>query len=549
MYLDNNMRNFTQEEAKVIYNDAKKKGLDPDKVMSQLVIKGATFDGIDMNQAREFAKSTIPQTERPKPTFKEKINEAFGDIEQVGTDVAESAMKRSQNIQEIDQAYINGEQGRLRSIGQTVGQLAGAGADAITAVGKGAVNVFLSDKSEKAVTDVIGKFGTKVMANPKVQEIVNKYNSLPEEQQRDIDAVGGVVDLVSNFIGGGAVSKGGELASTGLKSTGKVLGDVIDTASTTLKETTQSIVPATKEGFINFVTPNVDESVKTILKTTPTNKFDEVVRIAQDASIDPTKPSTYEFVAKSMTDATKQIDNQVKSLTQQKNTIINKAKTGLTDFQKETGKTILEINRGLKDSKLGKSFIERLKQVKTKIDADKAIDDLQDVLYKGNKDMTIPVGSTEDKLLKSVLGKYNTTLKSSLPASYGKINTEISNRIKAINVLNRSLGEVVDGTATRGAGLVKQFFSPAGTKTKQLFDYIKKTTGVDLAQDAVLAKYVGEAFGDTKIKSLLEGVPTTKTGTIDRVIDFALEKTGASGALRTAKQKGLIKKARELTKE
>ncbi len=540
------MRNFTQEEAKVIYKDAKNKGLNPDKVMSELVLQGATFDGIDMNQARQFAESQIPQTEKPKTTFKEKIGEAFGDVKQVGTDIVQSSQKRADNISKIKSAMQSGEQGDVRSILQTTGELAGAGADAIGALAKGAANIFLSDKTEKAITQGLGEKAQQVIQIPEVQSIIKRYEALPEENKRDIDALGGVVSLITNFIGGEAVGAGTKAGVTAGK---KVLDKGVDIASATIKETGESIaqtVPKAKDAFVSFVSPNIDDNVKNVLKNTPTEKFDEVVKIAE-ASADPTKPSTYEFVAKSMTDATKQIDNQVKSLSQQKNIIINKAKTGLTDFQKETGKVILDINRGLKDSELAKSFISRLKQVKTKIDADKAVDDLQDVLYKGNKDMTIPTGSKEDTVLKGILGKYNAQLKATLPSSYGKINTEISNRLKVLNELNRSLGQVVDGVSVRGAGLVKQFFSPAGTKTKQLFEYIKKTTGVDLAQDAVLAKYVGEAFGDTKIKSLLEGVPTTQSGVIDKVVDFTLEKTGASGALRKAKQEGMVKKARSLT--
>jgi len=536
------MRNFTQEEAKVIYNDAKKKGLNPDKVMSELVLRGATFDGIDMNQAKQFAQSQVPQA---KPTIKERIGEAFGDVKQIGTDILQSGQKRAENIQEAKIAGRSGRQGDVRSIGQIAGQLAGAGADAITAVGKGAVNLLLSDKSEKAVTDVINKFGAKVMAVPEVQSIINKYNELPEAQQRDIDAAGGVLDLVSNFVGGQVVAKGADVAGTGVKTGAKAVaragGEIIDSASDVVKN-----IPSGKDAFINFISPEIDDTVKKTLKNTPTEKFDALVEIGRKAA-DPANPSVYEYVADSMSNATKQIDNQVKSLTQQKNTIINKAKTGLTDFTKETGTTILDINKSLKNSPTANAFIDRLKQVKTKIDADKAIDELQDILYKGNKDMTIPVGSAEDKALKGILGKYNSTLKQSLPASYSKINSEIANRLNTLNVLNRSLGEVVDGVSTRGAGLVKQFFSPAGTKTKQLFDYIKKTTGTDLAQDVILAKYVGEAFGDTKIKSLLEGVPTSRAGAIDRLVDFTLEKTGASGALRTAKQEGMLKKAKNLT--
>lgn len=543
------MSKLTKEQVDTILKNAPN-GANKTAVLDGLILRGYELEGVDTAQARQGAEIRKTQKQpilKPveEPTLGNKISETFGDIKQMGVDVAESAMKRAENIGEIRSAMEEGKQGDVRSILQTTGQLAGAGADAITAFGKGVVNIALSDKHEKDITDVIKKFGAKVMANPEVQNIINKYNALPPEKQRDIDAVGGVVDLVSNFIGGGAVSKGTDITEAGLKKTVKG----IDNTVKAVVDTAEAVIPATKDGFINFVTPNVDESVKTILKTTPTSKFDEVVKVAQNASVDPTKPSTYEFVSKSMTDATKQIDNQVKSLAQQKNTIINKAKIGLSDFTKETGSVILDINRKLKGTDIGNKFIAKLKTVKTKIDADKAIDELQDILYKGNKDMTIPIGSSEDKLLKGILGKYNSTLKDALPSSYSKINSEITNRFKALNILNRSLGEVVDGVPIRGAGLVKQFFSPAGTKTKQLFEYIKKTTGVDLAQDAVLAKYIGEAFGDTKIKSLLEGVPTTKTGAIDRVIDFALEKTGATGALQKAKKSGLIKKARELTVE
>jgi len=540
------MKNFTQEEAKVIYNDAKKKGLNPDKVMSELVLKGATFDGIDMNQAKQYAQSQVPQT--TKPGIKEKVSEAGGDILGIGKDIIKSSSKRAENIQEAQDAMARGEQGFLRTTGQTFGQLLGGGADAITAAGKSAVNLVLSDKSEKVVTDVIGKFGAKVMANPQVQNIINEYNALPEEKQRDIDAVGGVIDLVSNFVGGGAVSKGADVVGTGVKTIKKATGEVLETGIDTTITGGKQAVTKLKENVISSLSPDIDPAFKNIISKTSTQKFDDFVRVAEEASNDLTKPSVYEKVAQNMTDATKQINDQVKSLTQQKNTIINKAKVGLNDFTKETGQTILEINKKLKDNSLANSFIDKLKQVKTKIDADKTIDELQNILYKGNKDMTIPVGSTEDKILKGLLGEYNSKLKSSLPKSYSKINTDISNRIKALNVLNRALGETVDGVATRGAGLVKQFFSPAGTKTKQLFDYIKKTTGVDLAEDAVLAKYVGEAFGDTKIKSLLEGVPTTKAGIIDTAADFILDKTGVSGAFKEAKQKGMLEKARKLTK-
>lgn len=240
MYLKTNMKNFTQEEAKVIYNDAKSKGLDPNKVMSQLVLKGATFEGIDMQQANQYAQSQIPQVKKDI-SFLDRAKETVGDVTGIVKDIGENSQKRADNIQESQNAYNSGEQGLLRTRLQQGGQLLGAGADAITATGKGAVNVLLSDKHEKDITAVIGKFGAKVMAIPEVQNIINKYNELPEEQQRDIDAVGGVVDLVANFVGGGAAAKGAKVAGTGIKTTGKVIGEVIDTGTDAVISTGKAV--------------------------------------------------------------------------------------------------------------------------------------------------------------------------------------------------------------------------------------------------------------------------------------------------------------------
>ena len=324
---------------------------------------------------------------------------------------------------------------------------------------------------------------------------------------------------------------------------------IAKSGSDVVSNTAKNIVPKTKDTFINFISPEIDDAVKNSLKKTSTQKFDEYVTAAEQAAQDQTAPSVYEKVASSIEDATLQIDKQVKSLSNQKKQIINKAKTGLADFSKETGKTILDINKSLKDSTVAKSFIDKLKNVKTKLDADNAIDEMQDILYRGNKDMTIPVGSKEDSILKSIVGKYNSELKSSLPKSYSNINDEIAARLSTLDTLNQSLGQVVDGAPIRGAGLVKQFFSPAGTKTKQLFGFIKKTTGIDIAQEATLAKYVGEAFGDIKTRSLLEGVPTSHSGALQKVIDFAVDKIGATKKLSEIKKAGMLEKARKITVE
>lgn len=522
-------------------------GADKTKILDGLIQRGHQLEGVDSEKRlQEINKLNTPEKQRL--TLKDRLLEAGGDLSLgIGKDIAESSQKRADNISETLDASKKGEQDMWSTSNQVVGQLAGAGADAIGALFKGVGNVFLSDEDEKGVTKFFQEQGTKVLENPQVQKIIEGYKAMTPEEQRNLDALGGLTSLLTNFVGGEAVGRAGTLAknvtSKVANTTKTAVADVVDTVATTAK----NVAPATKDSFVKFIAPNIDDSTKNVLKNVTKEKFDDVVKIAQEAS-DPTKPSTYETVANSLSKSAKQLDEQVKSLSKQKDIIINKADTGLKEFTKETGKAILEINRELKNSATAKLFINKLKTVKTKLDADKIIDELQDVLYKGSKDMTIPTGTREQKILKAIIGEYNKTLKSSLPKAYTNINTQITSRLKVLKRLNTSLSEVIDGIPTRGAGLVKQFFSPTGTKTKKIFEYIKKTTGIDLAEDAVLAKYVGEAFGDTKIKSLLEGIPTSASGVIDKTVDFALEKTGLNKALKNAKQSGMIKKARDLTK-
>jgi len=426
----------------------------------------------------------------------------------------------------------------------------GATKEAFSAISSTIYNA-LPEKARSALDTAAGEIGKgfnvitdKLSENPLIKEAALSGNTKVIE---DALKVVGDLGLISGEIAGSEIGTSGITKASNLATKGS---EAVATAVSDVASTVASSVPKTKSAFLKFVSPKIDDTVRTALKETPVEKFDDFIKVAEEASIDATKPSVYEKVASTMEDAAVQINNQVKSLNKQKNEILGKAKTGLSDFSKQTGDFILEINRTLKDSALAKSFIEKLKAVKTKIDADKTIDELQDILYRGNKDMTIPIGSKEDSILKGIIGKYNAKLKESLPSSYAKINDEIRSRLSTLDDLNKALGETVDGVAVRGAGLVKQFFSPAGTKAKQLFAFIKEKTGLDLANDAILAKYIGEAFGDPKIRSLLEGgIPTSKSGAITGAVDFALEKTGVMDALREAKKRGMLEKARSVIEE
>lgn len=487
-----------------------------------------------------------------KPSIFQRINETVADLQQTGKEVVGVVKKRASNIKESFDARKQG-QNPIEGGYQVAGQVVGGLSEVFGTLIKGTAKVALSDEDENKVKTEISKRMGIAMTDPLINKVVTtateKYNELSPEQKRNVDATGGIISFISEFVGGSAAKTGVTAARKGVT----VAKDtVVDTTTKFLTETADMATDISKSvgnlgsKTAEFVAPQIDDATKSVLKGTPTSKFDEMVKVGEKAA-DPKNLKPFEVVGDRMTEAAKQLEKQKVSFAKQKSVIINKAKNGLEEFSKPTRKAILDINRALPEDSIAKKIITKLKSVKNKLDADKVIDDIQDTLYKGNKDLTIPKGSSADKQLRKIIGEYNTELKKSLPKAYSKLNEKVANRIKVVNTLNNALGEVVDGVSTRGASLIKQYFSPAGRKTKELFEFIKKETGVDLAQDASLAKYVNEVFDIKQGRSMLEGIPNSASGVINKALDFAVEKTGLGEGIRNAVKKGSLEKARKLT--
>lgn len=524
-------------------------GTNKKKLLDGLIMRGYEIEGVDTNQAKsELGLSQPIQQEQPvqQTGISGTISDIPSDIKQTAQGIGQAVRTRADNIADLGLKRDLGERTAVGTTLKQAGQLAGSAGDVIGELYKGAVKLALSPKGEERAKEIIQNLGEKAMEIPAVQNTLTWYDKLPDAQKEAIDATGGVLSLASEFIGAGTSKK--------------VIGEVVDATAPVVRQglniaedltkssvnQVANVVENAPDVLSKFIAPNVDDKFKTALKRTTKQEVSDMETIVKNATQNADNPSAFEVVGNKIADATEQVNNQIKSLAQTKKDIISKAKNGNVDFTNETGKVILDINRSLKDSTIGKQFISKLKSVKTKFQADQAIDELQDILYKGNKDLTIPTGSKEDKVLKGILGKYNSSLKEGLPASYKKINEEISKKLSSLELLNKSLGEVVDGVPIKGASLIKQYFSPSGTKAKELFEFIQKNTGYDVGKDAVLAKYMSEIYGETRARSLLQGIPTTAQGTIDKLIDFTLKKTGASDILEKATTRGSVLKAKDL---
>jgi hypothetical protein len=251
--------NISKQQMQTIISNAPK-GVDTDKIQAMYISKGYNIEGVDSAKAQAYISQKYPEL-APKPapiattktmSLLDRGTEAVGDVTGVISDIRDSSTRRSQNIDAAQQRFNTGEQGLASTVLQTGGQLAGAGADAIGAAFKGAANLAFSDKTEKDITDVISKYGAKVMAVPQVQEIINKYNNLTPEEQSNIDAVGGILSLVGEFVGTGAATKAASATVRGTKQAGTEIADAIGDVSTQTFQAVKKILPKS-ENIMNKV--------------------------------------------------------------------------------------------------------------------------------------------------------------------------------------------------------------------------------------------------------------------------------------------------------
>lgn len=215
---------------------------DPRKAQFDERLKMGAFDSqLEMAGFRRTAngieKTGLPVTKQAvglrgkqifNPMAREKRVDILGDIKQFGSDFKQSAERRMSNIGETRQALQSGEIKDPEAIFQTVGQVAGLGADQIGNLFKLGVKAILPQKAEEATKQVVENLGEKVIEIPEVQSAINWYSNLDENQKRNVDAVGGIVSLASEFIGAGAggrvsqtakriADKGMDVATTGVK--------------------------------------------------------------------------------------------------------------------------------------------------------------------------------------------------------------------------------------------------------------------------------------------------------------------------------------------
>lgn len=471
--------------------------------------KEAQKYGIDLSPFQQ--KKTLPEQlgERAKTFASEATLQPSIGIMKEG--MKETGVGRELAGQEAVMRSLQSPIRAVGAIGGAIGDVVGAGLEATG----------LDKPIAQALQPV-------VQSDP-VQKAMQVYQTLPKETQ---DVLGAIMNTANIPLAGGVKS----VAQSGIKNVADI----------------KNLVP-TKLGqkAVDLISQDPGKKVETILKRTNPDELNNYLSIAEKSSLSGEAKSVFETVGDKLADTTKLLKTKLDGIGAAKTDMIRA--NGNIPFVTQTQPLVskledivnsfTEIDKA--NSPLVQKFIADAKNIRTTLDADSFIDKAQDALYTGDRTMTLPKGSALEKRLQKVIGEYNSTLKTSVPSEYSVLNEQYAKLVDTLGTINRSLGEVVEGTPVRGAGLIKQYFSPAGSKAKEIFEFIKKETNgeVDLAKDATLAKFAGQLYDDPNVGSLLGGikdVPTSLTGAISRVA----EKIGGE-KVESLMRQSTIRKARQ----
>lgn len=174
------------------------------------------------------------------------VKDLGSDLRQAGQEISQSFQRRGMAVQEAKTASDMGEQSQVRGIAQGLGETAGFLADTIGTAFKTIVKAPLSQETETKLKQKAGEVVSSLAETPGGQDIKfvadsfkNWYeNELTPEQQRDVDAFGGVTALATELVG---VGTGKRAAKAGLETVEQGVKRVDDVVSSTFRRTPEEI--------------------------------------------------------------------------------------------------------------------------------------------------------------------------------------------------------------------------------------------------------------------------------------------------------------------
>lgn len=393
-------------------------------------------------------------------------------------------------------------------------------------VGAGAIETALSPLAPlfSPIGKLIGYVTNKISDIKGLQDFA--MSPAGEITARVAEDVADASTIAGTVAGGLATPKVAGAVRTGVETGVSRVGEVVAPVVEKIVE-----LPSKTKSWVQ--TP-IKANVQTVLKETPVAKFDQYVDIARKAAVNNKNQTPLEFAGTQAQSALDQINRKLATIGGNKSAVLQGSEGRLP-----VGNIVVKFRQGLQNALKNKTSVEGDAKIYTDILAeaeklgsnpttaqvDQFIDFVQDRIYTGKRDLTVPVTDAPQQILRPLTGQLNEALKTKLPTSYRTLNEQYANLVGTRNELNLKLG--VEGE--KGGALMKRVFSPSDANTKKLFADVLDETGIDLVNEATLARYMMDVLGDARQKSMLEQLNLSATkptaGSVTaRIIDYLIEK-------------------------
>lgn len=412
-----------------------------------------------------------------------------------------------------------------------------------------------------------------------VGALKERYDSLDNAQRTTVnDPFGAGADILSVISGGAALAGKARLLESAISATAK------GAKKAAIAPAKMAVKPISKgaERVSDVITP-IDEGVKRELIKTATSKttgtkFDEYLSEAKKSVSDYSKPPALELAGNKAQEALKAMTKTAQDTGAKKGELTAKignrvdasevVSTGLgklrsylnregVSLRQEADGTIKFTRKAGREIKLTKSDLSVVKEFANKLAklkdngfqrVDDTVDYLQGLLYQkkaGAGKTLLPMDKRVVAGLKEVLSNMNRSLKNTATKGGYKEYAELNERYAKLANINKTLNKALGVEGNRGAALMKQLFSPSGTAPRKLFEAIKKETGIDLVEEATLAKFAMEISGDARQASMLEQLITGQMTTPKSFVAGAANKIIQKLQNPEAKARRIIEQAKK----
>lgn len=482
-------------------------------------VKSSMNSGITGGDRKSRLLSQVQAIRKPKATG------FMADIKGIGTGIVESGKERLSNIGETFEAQSSGEQNLAESVFQTIGQGAGFLSDVVGETVVGGLKAATPQGLQEKAGDVIESGAEKIADTSFAQEIMERYNNLDEETQRNLDAVLGITSLASEFVGGSAVKQG-------LKRAKGAVDDVLtarniarsfeepveSTAEQTARATAQTKVPkvSLKEKAIGL-TP----AEKAVIsgKSAKTKSY---IDTAKTRNMTKNAPTVMEFAGDQARKAADEMENVLNNkgaeigATRSKLSTVKAPVDSVSNIENTFKQQLDDLNLTLKND----NIIQK-KGVVSRVGTNSDINTMNDIwnqfkivkqsptaanlidfrnLVQKNIDFGKSAREVSDALNRPAT-QIRKSIKTELDNLVGKTG---ANDLQKYTDFIEAFNDIKEFTDKNAGGeyLLRVLESGRGGQARKVVNTIKEYTGIDLQEDATLLKLVTNLIADADQKTL-----------------------------------------------